>query len=342
MVYMPLLKGREGEFKAIAQVPGPAVSRILPIFEVAPTDRGPTSDAYAFAQKAQESVPRDMTIGVDVSHLPDPPGGPRSPMRDIANDLGAWRIPILPVIHLNDSDERLAEAGEAAEEHSRHVVVRLGSDTADPDDEEAEAQLDRLQRRIGLPIKHCSLLIDVFEVRSERDVTRVEPVVRKCVSWARQYPWHSITLASGAMPDSISHLPTNTATPVRRWDLLLWQRVRELGLQYGDYGIAHPKMTRGGWPPMPNLRYTHEDAWWIYRWTRRNNDNAAIYGLCRELVASDHWPSRGRSYSWGDAEIAQRAAGLERPGNATSWRAWATSHHLAHVIDHLGDNRATR
>ncbi|MEV6488819.1 beta family protein [Actinoplanes sp. NPDC051633] len=337
---MPILKGRDGEFKAVAQVSGDAVSRIVPIFEVAPTGRGPTKDAYAFAQKAQASVPRDMTIGVDISYLDDPFDGPRRPARDIADDLGAWGIPILPVVHLQDSDDLLADAGDAASGHSGHAVVRLGSDTVDPDDEEAEAQLNRLQRCTGLPVENYSLLIDVFEVRSERDVTRVEPVVRKCVSWARQYPWHSITLASGAMPASISDLPTNTATPVRRWDLLLWQRVRELGLQYGDYGIAHPRMTRGGWRPMPNLRYAHDEAWWIYRWTMENNDNTAIYRLCEALVAADHWPSQGQAYSWGDAEIAQRAAGLGGPGNATSWRAWATSHHVAHVVDQLGGNCA--
>ncbi len=93
---------------------------------------------------------------------------------------------------------------------------------------------------------------------------------------------------------------------------------------------------------MPNLRYAQGEVWWIYRWTRQKNDNAAVYGLCEALVEADHWPSQGGAYSWGDAEIAVRAAGLGRPGNATSWRAWATSHHLAHVIDQLGGYYATQ
>lgn len=58
------------------------------------------------------------------------------------------------------------------------------------------------------------------------------------------------------MPESISHLPVNTPTPVRRWDLQLWQRVGDLGVQYADYGIAHPGMAGASWRPMPSLRYT--------------------------------------------------------------------------------------
>jgi hypothetical protein len=99
-------------------------------------------------------------------------------------------------------------------------------------------------------------VLDLFEMRSERDLTRVEPVVRKCVSSAQRYPWRSVTVAAGAMPQSISHVPANTPTPVRRWDLQLWRRVPDLGVQYADCGIAHSGMAAASWRPMPSLRYT--------------------------------------------------------------------------------------
>jgi hypothetical protein len=41
-----------------------------------------------------------MTIGVDVRYLPDPAGVWRRPMRDIADDLAARGMPILPVLRL--------------------------------------------------------------------------------------------------------------------------------------------------------------------------------------------------------------------------------------------------
>jgi hypothetical protein len=335
VTYMPILKGREGEFSAVSHLADALVPHVLPIFEVVPTTDGPIRDAYRFGDKVHESLPANVTIAVDVQHLPDPADGVRRPMRDIADDLGAWVIPMLTVLHLHDSPERMADAACAADMHGGRAVLRLGSDTHDPDDAEAEGQLDRLSRHAGLTIEQCDFVLDVFQLRSERDLSRVEPIVRKCVSWAQRYPWRSVTVAAGAMLASISNLPANTPTPLRRWDLQLWQRVRDLGLRYADYGIAHPGMAAARWRPMPSLRYTDDEVWWIYRWPQDKNGRSAMYDLCKVLVESDHWPAEGRSFSWGDDQIAARASGVGGPGNATNWRAWTTSHHLAHVVDQL-------
>jgi hypothetical protein len=335
MVYMPILKGREGEFRAVAQLSAALVRQVLPIFEVIPTANGPTKDAYRFGIRARESVPASLAIAVDVRHLGDPTNGVRRPMRDIADDLSVWGIPMLPVLHVSDSPARMADVRYAVDLHGGHTVLRLGSGTSDPDDAEAEKSMDRLRDQAGLTIGQCHLVLDVFEVRSERDLTRVEPVVRKCVSWAQRYPWSSVTVAAGAMPQSVSHLPVNAPSPVRRWDLYLWQRVADLGVPYADYGIAHPGMAGPSWRPMPSLRYTDDEVWWIYRWSQDTIDRPAMYDLCRALVASDHWPPEGGLFSWGDHQIAARATGAGGPGNATNWRAWTTSHHLAQVVDQL-------
>jgi hypothetical protein len=227
------------------------VRHVLPIFEVVPTANGPTKDAYRFGDKVHESLPADLTIAVDVRHLADPTNSVRRPMRDLADDLAAWLIPMLPVLRLDDSPARIADVRYAADLHGGHAVLRLGGDAQDPDDAEAEDALDRLLDEAGLTIEQCHLVLDLFEVRSERDLTRVEPVVCKCVSSAQRYPWRSVTVAAGAMPQSISHVPANTPTPVRRWDLQLWRRVPDLGVQYADCGIAHPGMAAASCGPCP-------------------------------------------------------------------------------------------
>lgn len=335
ITYMPILKGREGEFSAVEHLSPALVRQVLPIFEVVPATHDPIQDAYRFSRKVQASLPAGLTIAVDVRHLEENTDGLRRPMQDIADDLAGFLVPMLPVLHLDDSPARLADIRYAANIHSGHTVLRLGDDTRDPDDVEAEEALDHLRHQAGLRIEQCHLLLDAFEVRSERDLTRVEPVVRKCVSWAQRYPWRSVTVAAGAMPQSISRLPVNTATPVRRWDLHLWQRVADLGVRYADYGIAHPAMAGARWRPTPNLRYTADEVWWIYRWPQEKVDRPAMYDLCETLVASDHWPAEGGEFCWGDHQIAVRARGDEGPGSPSNWRAWTTSHHLAQVVDQL-------
>lgn len=119
--------------------------------------------------------------------------------------------------------------------------------------------------------------------------------VRKCVSWAQRYPWRSVAVAGGAMPQSISHLPTHAPTAVRRWDLQLWKRVADLGVLYADYGIAHPGMAGPRWRPMPSPRYTDDEVWWIYRWPQdpigRRGRRRTMTGTCRR--------GRGRDTEFG-------------------------------------------
>ncbi|MEV6303896.1 beta family protein [Actinoplanes sp. NPDC051861] len=338
VVYMPILKGKEGELKAIDHLPEVLAARVMPIFEVPPTSGDPIKDAHSFADRARNVIPRGMSVAVDARYLDDPDGGWRGPLQAIVDDFADWCVPIRPVLHLNDSERRLAEARQAAEMHDGQAVIRLGGDIADPDEDEAEAALAKLCRRAGTTIEKSALVLDFFDVRSERDIGRVEALARKCLVWARRYPWESITVASGAMPESISDLPYNIATPIPRRDLALWRRLQDPDVIFGDYGVAHPKMTVKGWPPPPNLRYTDEDVWWIYRWARDGNGYKSMYDLCASLVAADHWPAEGPAYSWGDAEIAQRAAVLGGPGNAAGWRAWGTAHHLTHVLKMLEDS----
>ncbi len=84
VTYMPILKGREGEFSAIAHLSAALVRQVLPIFEVVPASNDPIKDAYRFGKKVRESLPADLTIAVDVRHLEETTDGVRRPMRDIA------------------------------------------------------------------------------------------------------------------------------------------------------------------------------------------------------------------------------------------------------------------
>jgi hypothetical protein len=157
-------------------------------------------------------VPGGLCIAVDVRSLADPPAGLQRPVPDIAEDLAAWGVPTLPVLHPAGSGRRLADLGSAAALHGRGAVVRL---------ELQELDLDK-------------------------------------------------------------KLPGSSM-----------------------------------------------------RWARRSGGNSGFFDLCASLVTADHWPAEGGGYSWGDAQLAKRAAGEGGPGNPESWIKWGMSHHLAEVVDRL-------
>lgn len=334
VTYVPILKGRRGELDALAHLAPETVAHLAPIIEVQRTEHGSAKDTSDFGSRIGDSIPRGLTVAVDVRHLADAASGQRGPMRYLAEDFERWQVPLLPVLHPHDSAERMADARYAAALHCARAVVRLNGPATDLDDEAAEQFLRRVRDHAGLGPEACDLVLDMAAVQSDRELTRLEPIARKRLAWAQRNPWRSVTVAAGAMAESIAHLPTQAATRLRRWDAALWERIQEAGVQYGDYGTAHPRMTSGGRRPAPNLRYTTDDAWWIYRWPERESGHA-MRRLCETVIASPQWPAAGAAFSWGDQEIARCAAGHAGPGNPSNWRAWSTSHHLAQVVSRL-------
>ncbi|WP_343450033.1 beta family protein [Micromonospora oryzae] len=327
-VYHPILACHRGELEALRHLDSATTALIAPVLDVSILDR---ALAEAFTR-----LPPGLLPAVDVTALPDGPDA----------ELARWNVPLVPVAGLADSDARLAAHGVAARAYAGRLVVRLRarSDRYGPD--AATASVERIWRITRLVPEQCELLVDAGDVCCPADVRLAEPRVRRLVDWARRHAWRSVTVAAGGLPPTGSGFPTDEPVRLERWDWLLWRRLADLGVRYGDYavGCAVP----GGEPlsdRLPTVRYTTDREWWLYRWSRRGGrGDERVADLCRTLVSAAHWPAAGAAFSWGDHEILRRARRVAGAGSTTNWAAWSTSHHLAHVLHQLrhgGERRPT-
>ncbi|MGC5020420.1 beta family protein [Micromonospora sp. DT47] len=323
-VYRPILASRRGELEALGHLDSASAPLVAPVLEISTVD-GCVLDLLG-------RLPAGLLPAVDVSALPDVP----------ETELARWGVPVVPVIGLAESDRRLVAHGVAAQAHARRAVVRLraGQDRAGPDATTAAAE--RIWRYARLVPEQCDLLIDAGDVCCPADLRVAEPRLRRLVDWARRHAWRTVTVAAGGMPPTLSRLPTDEPVRLDRWDWLLWQRLADLGVGYGDYGVAPaPPGGEGPGDRLPTVRYTTDGAWWVYRWSRRGGRGDERFAdLCRTLVAAPHWPPDGAGFSWGDHELLRRARRAAGAGSPTNWAAWSTSHHLAHVLGAL--DRTTR
>ncbi|BCJ64240.1 beta family protein [Polymorphospora rubra] len=335
-VYRPILRARRGELDALRHLDAGWIPSVTPILVAQSTPRGPVQDAYDFFKAVGDRLPRGLRIGVDLADLPDPDGGLSYPARDVAEYLAGWGIPMLPVLRVTDSARRLTAYGDAARMHDRRAILRLRPDEA-PGPATATRACDRVWRRTGLLPERCDLVIDLGALTHPGDLPGAEHTVRRVLGWAIGERWRSVTVAAGAMPPTLSHLPRNVATRLPRWEAELWRRIRHLPVGFGDHGVTAPRPGGRDHParPLPTMRYTTRDAWWIYRWSRHTGGRPddRFYDLCGRLTSAPHWA--GAALSWGDREIARRARRTPGPGTPTSWIAWATSHHLAYVLSAL-------
>ncbi len=319
VVYRPILPARRGELEALGHLDAALAPTIAPILRLSDVDR--------LVLDAIGRMPPGLVPAVDTSDRPD--------LTDV--DPARWGVPLMPVIGLADGDRRLAAHGVVARAYTGRAVVRLrlGQDRAGPD--ATTAAMERIWRYARLAPEQCDLLVDCGDVCCPADVRATEPRVRRVLDWARRHAWHSVSVVAGGMPPTPYRLPTDEPVRLDRWDWLLWQRLADLDVGFGDYGVTPATLgPELGGDRLPTVPYTADDAWWVYRWSRRGGrGDERVTDLCRTLVSAPHWAPAGAGFSWGDHEILRRARRVAGGGSATNWIAWSTSHHLAHVLDAL-------
>ncbi|MBZ6472476.1 beta family protein [Streptomyces griseocarneus] len=346
MAYVPILKGKAGEFLALEHTTPEVRSGIRPVMEIVP-DLSLRDLLETFCKHAMERVPKGMVLTVDCGALPVErvlEGDSGGPMMRLGESLGQRGVLMCPVVRATDSDDVLSEVAYVAEQHRQGVCLRVsvasGSDKPDPD----ERLIRRLLCALQAEPEEVDLLIDAGSVQSDADTDVLAGRVIERSHDLLRWPWRHQCVASGAFPFNLTGFPRGQTTAVARKDAQLWKRVvgRWDGERpdFGDFGVTHPRMpvqSRG--TPDPNMRYTTTDNWQVFVYPRIRSGNDDFFTLSHDLVSSPYWPPTGPHTSWGDARIHE-CAHRQRPkaGGGREWRAWATSHHLAVVTSNLSSH----
>jgi hypothetical protein len=105
---------------------------------------------------------------------------------------------------------------------------------------------------------------------------------------------------------------------------------------FGDFGADSSKFdfSSTGAVPIRHYRYSTPDFWFTVRGKDEGTITTAMKAVASTIVTSEHFA--GRSFSAGDAYIADTMGGYAGPGSATDWRRINTVHHLTRVIQDLG------
>jgi hypothetical protein len=342
--YVPILKGKPGEFKACRNADAAILTGTRVVMEVVP-ERGLDRDLTLFVRNVAAHWPKAEVLTVDSGFLDQTDsvaGTADGAVMWVASQFYDKGAKYRPVMHLEDDPDVFTEIAAAVELHDEGACLRLGSEEEYPDPDETDARFEDALAAADLDTDDVHLLIDLRSIEAQREIRGVTPIAIDMLAWAAtKGPWASVTVASGAFPASISTFDKGAATPVPRYDAALYDAIVAEGPaivpDFGDYAINHPLMPTSGFRmgPLPSLRYTADRNWQVFREGKDRPGNESFFTVCEKVVASPYWPAAAAAYSWGDAEVDRCSHSRPGAGTATEWRAYGTSHHIAVVIDRL-------
>lgn len=353
--YVPVLKGKEGEYGALETLAGSVRSRLIPLIEVPdiPYDYANEGSAKTLDQHLSGIADRlrkcwhdrpmylDLPWSGDEEHL----GDGRVALEAVLSDCAARGVKAVPVVSRRKSVNYLSAARSySAAAHCGACIRLLVSDFGE--DVDIESEIGRLLGSIGqADASSVDLVLDLEDLGP--DAGRAALVARSVFSMIpTKDKWRRMVLVAASFPEDLSDVDAETTTtlPRREWDLwrTLQKRPSLLPRQdviFGDYGIAHPvtkELDPRTMRMSASIRYTTPKNWLVMKGRNvRQYGFDQYFDLCKALVKRPEY--QGGGFSWGDQYISDCAEGVSGPGNATTWRRVGTSHHLTLVAREIAN-----
>lgn len=365
--YVPILKGKQGELRALLEMGPDELAGARPLLEVidgsSSADK-PRTEIFASAVRRILNAwpPGRGPIAVDAVDLepesdvePDGDPGDRGAtpfadvpaVRELIDRLRDERVSAVPVVRLADPPGNFEALRESCRRDGFGAVIRVTPNDLDdsvlPLYRLIETRVDDLG--IASP-GDVDVVLDFGSLADESALAVASRLGRFLVGDLTRQPWRTVAVAAGAFPSDLSGVQANTIGSLSRLDKQLWQSLNRLQidrpLDFADYAVSHPLLPVGGaFAAPPQLRYTTNDAWLVMKGRRQDRrGHQQFYDICRAIVDREGGAFDAR-LSWGDSYIANAARSVDtayvRPGNASTWRSIATSHHLAWVVRSLRD-----
>lgn len=355
--YLPILKAKPGELKALANSKPSVSAKILPLFDV-----GRLSEQTRLAKRFSETSAVTCTYLDEVAEsiavvrkgghaLVDayqwPPNSTTETGEHVISyiygklaSLGVKMIPVIGYDRWDSTQYRLAmQQLEVSPED--YYCLRLDShaieDAAEPDffEEQLTAILDDLQ----IDPSRCTVLLDFGDI-SHASIEDILDQGTQIVTQLDSFGFRRIATAGCSLPPTIDGAvkKPNSTGKVLRKEMLLWQMLRtqhpHINWLFGDYGVRSPNTGEDVVSPHTNgkIRHTIDKHFFIVRGhsVQIGAKGGQMYDLAKKLVESQNY--LGPEFSWGDSQILQCSLGEGKPGNSTTWISIDTNHHIAYAI----------
>lgn len=334
--YVPILRGKPGEFTALQNLEEKALNEICPLIQFIP-DSNPKRVGNYLDKISLELVNAwnfdGNLIYFDTSYLQD-----AHFISDIIRKMEENEINFIPVIHPNSTQEYL---DFIRDRNSNGLCIRVQTPVYRHKD--LLTTIDTTCERFDTEESEIDLLIDLQYIDNEDNLANYRRTFfRFYNSLTRPTRYRRIILGAGSFPVDVNRFKVNRISRIPRIEANLWNIVKHdfiyAPLIYGDYGNIHPIYNPMGkaYEGSCTIKYTSDTEFYIFRGMKASKveeGSTQYHKKSKELISCPAYD--GKDFSWGDEYIYKCANHDITPGNAGTWVKYTLNHHFMKILDLL-------
>jgi len=337
--YVPILKGKQGEFIALQKLPSDIKNKIIPVIDLVPNNTKNIEDHVKSILRYFSKWEKERLIYIDGYLLDDSillPGNIH-PVQFIYDSLISDGYNIVPVLCGVISNELKSVVKDISIKANKGTAVRIFAKTI----EEINAEIDELLTFLQLSPNRIDLIIDLRSMIDAELLERINFIIKIFANLIFLNSWQSITLSGGNFPIDLTELAPEQVHSIQRKQWQLWKSIilnnPEIKPAYSDYAIAHPSLSELAGDQInasASIRYTHEENYYVYRGRgTRQHGFEQFFDISETLINSNHF--YGIEHCEGDKFINRCGTIKDKTGNLTTWRWVGTAHHITVVVNQL-------
>ncbi len=340
--YVPILKVKAGEKKALRSIAArwrPMITPLLEIVEWKKDKKESITDHLKTAFKDLSDSVRPYTrCFLDAREIESEGTKAVAEAFEKADSEGMVFTPVTGITRVDGVSAALSSAANG-------VALRLTR--REFEEGQIPLLLPAFLSRHGLVPGGVDLIVDLGSV--EEMVS--EGVAALTSSFLAETPdhgsWRTLTVTASAFPKALGGVKGSSHGFLERSEWKAWRdtlyasrgRLTRLPA-FGDCGIQHPSGVEGfdfkTMQGSASIRYTLPDSWLIVkgRGTRKVSPSKQFPGLADQLV-NGHLKAHfaGSAHCTGCTGVAAAADGAEKLGSLTVWRWLGTTHHITRAVD---------
>jgi Beta protein len=279
--YVPILKGRAGEYTALREMTPDVKGGLTPLIEVPPIpwdfeldEPDKTIDQHLERLSSQivQSWGVDRPLFLDLLWIAPEERMPNGdhPLTHVFRTAREDGLQLIPVTGLVRGEEYQFSCRDIIAEDARGVCIRLQKEDFEESDD-LSAQVGELLNRLGVHTSAADLVLDLRSMALDEGSTLQAAIPVLVRSIPALGEWRSFTLAGTAFPETLIELPPSSFSMIARLEWIIWRnlivRARIFRLpSFGDYTIASPQPSEVDpriMRPSASIRYNINDAWLI-------------------------------------------------------------------------------